>query len=99
MADSLRRERLEELITSNPNVNGTGWINADRQGHYKTYRFEVRGVTYEIDWACSYSILKCGEMRIPFDDLTVKGTWPTGFRYNLQFYYRGHACCVIPVEE
>lgn len=94
----LTRERIKYLMESNPNIKLADWIKPDKYGFCRTYQFEVRGATYEIEWHCNYSELRCGEMLVLFDDLRISNTWPHHFRNNLQFYRHGQICCVIPVE-
>lgn len=95
----LTRDRLEDLMESNPNIKSSGWTNPDKHGFCRTYEFEVRGATYEIEWYCNYSELRCGEMIVLFDNFKIDNTWPHHYKNNLQFYRNGKVCCVIPIEE
>ena len=96
----MNKERVEEILQSSEFIKFNGWIKKDKDsGFSRTCSFSVRGVDYEIEWYCNYSELRCGEMLVLFDNFHITGTWPNHFKNNLQFYFRGKVCAVIPVEE
>ena len=99
MASSLTREAIEKKLKSHNCIKSIGWVNEDEYGFSRTYRFKVRNVTYEIEWWSNISYLHCGEMLIPFEEMQITGTWPHRFKNDIQFYNKGHVCCILPIEE
>ena len=99
MASSLTMEKLEKILESNDCIKAIGWINKDKYGFSRTYQFEVRNVVYEIEWWCNISYLYCGELFVLFDEMRIDSTWPNHFKNNIQFYYQGKVCCILPIEE
>lgn len=96
----MKRERIENILTSSQYIQFNGWINPDGiSGFSRICSFAVRGVEYKIEWYCNYSSLFCGEMLVIFDNFRISGTWPHHFKNNIQFYRNGEICAVIPIEE
>ena len=82
-----------------PEITETGWVEQDKYGFSRVYAFTVRGVKYVIECWANLCYLKCGELEIVFDSFNFSGTWPNGFKRNLQFYFNGKTIAILPVEE
>lgn len=64
------------------------------------FRSLLNGTDYKITWYCNISYLSDREgLTIPFDQLSITGTWPNQYKNNLQLYYKGNVCCILPLEE
>jgi len=95
---SVTRECIESLKNISSDLIGVkGWRTSEVLSRY--FDFSVRGANYTIEWWSNISYLHCGELIIPFTRLSYLGTWPNSFKHNLQFYYHGDVCAILPVEE
>ena len=94
-------DELFGLLKSAPSVVITGGYNPESKTDFdRTIKFSVRGKDYEIEWYKNISYLYIGEVKIPFYNVSVSGTWPNRFKNNLQFVYAGgETICIMPIEE
>ena len=73
----------------------------EKDGEFNRHRvFSALGEEYLIQWWVNIAYLFIGNVQIVFDSVRVQGTWPNGFKNNLQFYNAaGNVVCIIPIEE
>lgn len=103
---NMTKEYLESVLKSHELIEGLCEC-PDKDGFNRAFEFTVRGVKYKIIWWCNTSYLHIGEAFLPFGWLEISGTWPNGFKNNIQFADRvkeGQFDCpntvaVIPLEE
>ena len=60
--------------------------------------FTVNSEEYMIEWWCNICYLHVGDLLVIFDKVMVSSSWPNSAKYNLQFYYNGEICAVIPIQ-
>jgi hypothetical protein len=92
-------EAIPAILSSHEAIIYKGFIDPDGYGFSRIVRFEIHDVEYEITLFANECYLWCGGLQIPFYCCEVSSTWPNGFKRNLQFYYDGEVCAVIPLEE
>lgn len=95
----MEKERVEDIAKWSNHIKSIGWINQNEYGFSRKWAFEVRGTQYIIEWWPNVCQLECGELIVLFDDVRWSGTWPNRFKNNIQFYYNGKVCAIIPVES
>ncbi len=92
-------ETVEKLPAFSPCITDAGWINHDKYGFSREYSFSVRNTKYVIDCWKNMGYLRCGELNIPFHTFQICGTWPHQYKNELQFFYHGNTCAILPLEE
>lgn len=94
------RGRLFETLINAPNVTDVEWIDHYKSGYSRTLKFIVENTTYRIEWWKNVSYLNtANDLQIPFEYVEVSGTWPNGYKTNLQFYRDGEVVAILPLEE
>lgn len=83
-----------------PFVTEVQWIKHDEHGFSRRIQFVINGIVYRIEWWKNISYLQTQEdLQIPFEYVEVSGTWPNGYKTNLQFYTKGEAVAILPIEK
>ena len=102
MNKSVGIDKVLKVLSFNLIVN----INTLNPNKYfdRVNRFSTslnKDIVMRIEWwdNISYLIVESNEMKIPFDNLEISGTWPNGYKNNIQFSYNGSVCCIIPLEK
>ena len=93
-------EAIKELLKNNKNIEYEGLTNFGEYGFSRTIAFDIRNNKYKIVWFCNYSTLIINnEIEVIFDKIEISGTWPNGYKNNLQLEYKNNVICIIPLEE
>lgn len=97
---SALRDLQFQIIQDAPNVTNVLWTHFDNNGYSRTISFEVNDSVFEIDWSWNESKLYFDHGSfLRFNKCQVEGTWPNGYKTNLQFYLNKEVVAVIPIES
>lgn len=96
----MEREHLLRVLQSNNNINLLKYEITVEGKFNRIFEFEVRGITYQIEWWKNICYLLIGEVRICFYKVEINGYWPNRFKNNINFYdNEGGVIAIIPLEE
>ena len=65
----------------------------------RSFKFIAFDKTYLIEWWKNLCYLYIDDVQIPFEQVKITGTWPNRYKNNLQFYYNGEVCAILPIEK
>jgi hypothetical protein len=95
----IAREELEQLLSKSDGIKIIGWINPDKYGFARDFKFLVKDKEYIIEWWTNLCELKVDGLIIPFTNVYLDDTWPNNSKLNLQFYNgKSSPCAILPVE-
>lgn len=89
-------ESVEQVVKaiSHPTVE----VRVLEASFNRSIYFKVNSEEYLIEWWCNLCYLYAGDLLVIFDTVKVDSTWPNRAKMNLQFYYNGEICAIIPIE-
>lgn len=90
------KEALEEAL-SKVGIVGE-WINADKYGFSRTYRFDACGTEVVIEWYCNYSEIIIGSARMWFTHINTYSGYPRKGEW-IEFTFNGENSLHLKVKE
>lgn len=92
----MTQEQLQEKLES-VGIKGE-WVDKDENGFSRTFRFEIDGQVFNIEWYKNYSTLMVGNVHYWFDNIS---TW-SGYPYHgkwIEFIFGNDHALHVKVGE
>lgn len=93
----MTKEQLQEKLES-VGIKGE-WVDKDEHGFSRTFRFEIDGQEFQIEWYCNYSTLIIGNvLHFWFDNINLSSGYPHYGKW-IEFTFRGEHALHLKVGE
>lgn len=92
----MTQEQLQEKLES-VGIKGE-WVDKDEVGFSRTFRFEIDGQVFNIDWYINYSTLMVGNVHYWFDNISTWSGYPHHGKW-IEFIFRNDHALHVKVGE
>ena len=90
------KEKLERVL-SKVGLSGE-WINPDKYGFSRLYKFNACGTEVLIEWYCNYSEIIIGSAQMCFTNINVCSGYPVSGTW-IEFTFNGEQPLYLKVKE
>jgi hypothetical protein len=90
------KEKLERAL-SKVGIVGE-WINPDRYGFSRLYKFDACGTDVIIEWYCNYSVIMIGNSRMWFTHIKTYSGYPEHGEW-IEFTFNGEKPLHLKIKE